>query len=73
MSESESIKVIYDGAIVRLVLNRPKQLNALNDDIRKVIASTLNDLMELRGTGRQEEIEPPLGSGYWSSWIEFLR
>ena len=46
MSERESIKVIYDGAIVRLVLNRPKQLNALNDDIRKVIASTLNDLME---------------------------
>ena len=43
MSERESIKVIYDGAIVRLVLNRPKQLNALNDDIRKVIASTLND------------------------------
>ncbi len=46
MSDHEGIKVIYDGAIVKLILNRPKQLNALNDDIRKVIASTLNELME---------------------------
>ncbi|MFT5209906.1 MAG: enoyl-CoA hydratase [Flavobacterium sp.] len=46
MSESKGIKVIYENAIVRLIFDRPKQLNALNDDIRKVIASTLNDLME---------------------------
>ena len=46
MSETPGIIVTYEDSIVRLVLNRPKQLNALNDDIRKVIASTLNELME---------------------------
>jgi len=46
MSETTGIKVIYEDSIVRLVLDRPKQLNALNDNIRKVIASTLNELME---------------------------
>jgi enoyl-CoA hydratase len=46
MSEFDGIKVIYEESIVRLIFSRPKQLNALNDDIRKVIASTLNDLME---------------------------
>jgi enoyl-CoA hydratase/carnithine racemase len=44
--EAEGVIVTYEGAIVRIRLNRPKQLNALNDEIRKVIASTLNDLME---------------------------
>jgi enoyl-CoA hydratase/carnithine racemase len=29
-----------------LILDRPNQLNALNDDIRKVISATLNELME---------------------------
>ena len=46
MSEQENIKVIYEDTVVRLILNRPKQLNALNDDIRRVIATTLNELME---------------------------
>ena len=46
MPDSDSIKVIYEPSIVRLILNRPKQLNALNDDIRKVVANTLNELME---------------------------
>ncbi len=46
MSENAGIKVIYEDSVVRLIFNRPKQLNALNDDIRKVVASTLNDLME---------------------------
>jgi enoyl-CoA hydratase len=46
MSELEGIRVVYDGPVVRLILNRPKQLNALNDDIRRVIATTLNELME---------------------------
>jgi enoyl-CoA hydratase/carnithine racemase len=46
MSELEGIRVVYEKAVVRLILNRPKQLNALNDDIRRVIATTLNELME---------------------------
>ena len=46
MPEHAGITVTYENSIVRLVLNRPKQLNALNDDIRKVISSTLNELME---------------------------
>ena len=46
MSETNAVKVIYDKPIARLVFNRPKQLNALNDDICKVISTTLNDLME---------------------------
>jgi enoyl-CoA hydratase/carnithine racemase len=46
MSEANAVKVIYDKSIARLVFNRPKQLNGLNDDIRKVISTTLNDLME---------------------------
>lgn len=46
MSESDGIRVVYENSIVRLIFNRPKQLNALNDDIRKVISSTLNELME---------------------------
>ena len=46
MSENNGIKIIYEESIVRLVLDRPKQLNALNDDIRKEIAATLNELME---------------------------
>ena len=46
MPEPAGITVTYENSIVRLVLNRPKQLNALNDDIRKVISSTLNELME---------------------------
>ena len=46
MPAANGIHVVVDGAIVRLILDRPKQLNALNDDIRKVIATTLNELME---------------------------
>ena len=46
MTEPKGIKVVFEDSIVRLILDRPKQLNALNDDIRKTIASTLNDLME---------------------------
>ena len=60
MSEDQDVKVEYDEQIARLVLNRPKQLNALNDDIRRVIATTLNELMErpdirllvISGTGK---------------------
>jgi enoyl-CoA hydratase len=46
MSENKGIKVIYDADVVHMVLDRPKQLNALNDRIRQVIAATLNDLIE---------------------------
>ena len=45
MPETTGIKVVFDDPIVRLILDRPKQLNALNDDIRKVISATLNELM----------------------------
>ena len=44
--ESQGVSVVYEEDIVRIILNRPKQLNALNDDIRRAIASTLNDLIE---------------------------
>ena len=46
MSADQGITVEYEEQLVRLVLNRPKQLNALNDDIRRVFATTLNELME---------------------------
>ena len=43
---SEGIKVVYEAGVVRLTLNRPKQLNALNDNIRQTVSATLNELME---------------------------
>lgn len=46
MPKEDGIQVIDEGAVLRLVLDRPKQLNALNDAVRQVIAQTLNDLME---------------------------
>ena len=46
MAQDEGIRVVYDAHVVHLVLDRPRQLNALNDDIRRVIATTLNELME---------------------------
>lgn len=46
MSEHQGIKVVYEAQVVRLILDRPKQLNALNEEIRQVISSTLNELME---------------------------
>lgn len=46
MPENEDVLVTYEAELVRIKLNRPKQLNALNDSIRATIASTLNDLME---------------------------
>ena len=46
MPENEDVLVTYEAELVRIKLNRPKQLNALNDSIRATIASTLNHLME---------------------------
>lgn len=46
MAENKGIRVVYEEQTARLILDRPKQLNALNDNIRQVIATTLNELME---------------------------
>ena len=46
MNNESGIKVFYEGSIVRIILSRPKQLNALNDSIRKEFENTLNELME---------------------------
>ena len=46
MLNPKGIKVVFEASLVRLVLDRPKQLNALNEDIRQVFATTLNELME---------------------------
>lgn len=46
MTDQAEIIVTYEADLVRLRLNRPDQLNALNESIRATIASTLNELME---------------------------
>lgn len=46
MANTSDVIITYDDEIVRIKLNRPAQLNALNDSIRAKIAATLNDLME---------------------------
>lgn len=40
--EEETVKVTQDGAIVELVINRPKSLNALNADVLQGIVLALN-------------------------------
>lgn len=46
MTTQSGVKISYEGPVVRITLARPKQLNALNDDIRRDIAATLNELMD---------------------------
>lgn len=46
MDKHEDVIVTYGKEIVNIRFNRPKQLNALNENIRSVIAATLNELME---------------------------
>lgn len=44
--KDKPVIISYDHEVVRIQLNRPEQLNALNEDIRRIIAETLNELME---------------------------
>ena len=46
MPDTEDVIITYEAEIVRIKLNRPKQLNALNESVRSKIATTLNDLFE---------------------------
>jgi enoyl-CoA hydratase/carnithine racemase len=54
------LEVAYDGPVVRVTLSRPDKLNALNDEMRRALAATLDDLAEkpdvrvlvLSGAGR---------------------
>ncbi|MFT7686292.1 MAG: enoyl-CoA hydratase/carnithine racemase [Candidatus Azotimanducaceae bacterium] len=46
MNDESGVIVSYEEEIVRIRLNRPAHLNALNDEVRCVIAATLNELME---------------------------
>lgn len=46
MSDDCAVKITQDGPILRISLNRPKQLNALNDAIRRKLETALNSMME---------------------------
>ena len=46
MADASDVIITYEDEIVRIALNRPAQLNALNESIRAKIAAILNDLME---------------------------
>jgi enoyl-CoA hydratase/carnithine racemase len=60
MERSPLVEVVEDGPLVRVTLNRPERLNALNDEVRRSLASLLHELEErpdlhvlvLRGAGR---------------------
>ena len=44
MTDDAVVRVDYEGPVVRIALARPDKLNALNDDVRRVFASTLHEL-----------------------------
>ncbi|MGC6498680.1 MAG: enoyl-CoA hydratase/isomerase family protein [Henriciella sp.] len=46
MAKLNDVMITYEADLVRITLNRPKQLNALNESIRSKIAQTLNELMD---------------------------
>ncbi len=46
MADATDVIITYEDEIVRIKLNRPAQLNALNESVRATIAAALNDLME---------------------------
>lgn len=60
MPENAPVLISADGPVVRAVLNRPAQLNALNDDVRRALAGLLRELEDspdvrvlvLSGAGR---------------------
>ena len=57
---TKGLAVTIDGAVARLTLDRPDQLNALNDDVRRALAAALTELEDrpdvrvvvLAGAGR---------------------
>ena len=57
---TDLLAVSIDGPVARLTLDRPEQLNALNDDVRRALAATFTELEErpdvrivvLAGAGR---------------------
>ncbi|MDG2048651.1 MAG: enoyl-CoA hydratase/isomerase family protein [Myxococcota bacterium] len=46
MSDEEDVVITYEAEIVRMSLNRPESLNALNESIRSKIATELESLFE---------------------------
>ena len=46
MAKLNDVMITYEADLVRITLNRPKQLNAPNESIRSKIAQTLNELMD---------------------------
>ncbi len=60
MPAERGLTVVDEGAVVRLRLDRPEKLNALDDELRRALAATLDDLEErpevrvvvLEGAGR---------------------
>ncbi|MEO9968995.1 MAG: enoyl-CoA hydratase/isomerase family protein [Hyphomonadaceae bacterium] len=46
MSDTRTLKITEDGPVLRVSLNRPKQLNALNDAVRRELETVLNAMME---------------------------
>ena len=46
MADAEDVMITYEAEVVRIKLNRPESLNALNESIRSKIAAALNGLLE---------------------------
>ncbi len=68
------LRTSYRGPVVRLTLSRPERLNALNDDVRRALASALTELEErpdlrvvvLEGTGRAFSAGADLSTGAYA-------
>lgn len=46
MSDARTVKIVEDGSILRISLDRPKQRNALNDSVRRELETVLSNMME---------------------------